>query len=112
MLSAFTNSLKIPELRQRIFYTLSLLFVARVAAIVPLPGLENPSSQLGVPFKGGVMVPEVDALVIGLPTGPAGTAALARWTRSTPLLLGGLRNCPTQDCEAYGAATFSVQITL
>ncbi len=40
MLSAFTNSLKIPELRQRIFYTLSLLFVARVAAIVPLPGLD------------------------------------------------------------------------
>ena len=40
MLSAFTNSLKIPELRQRIFYTLSLLFVARVAAIIPLPGLD------------------------------------------------------------------------
>ncbi|MCF3650736.1 preprotein translocase subunit SecY [Synoicihabitans lomoniglobus] len=40
MLSAFTNSLKIPELRQRIFYTLSLLFIARVAAVVPLPGLD------------------------------------------------------------------------
>jgi preprotein translocase subunit SecY len=40
VLSAFKNSLKIPELRQRIFYTLSLLFVARVAAIVPLPGLD------------------------------------------------------------------------
>jgi len=40
VLSAFTNSLKIPELRQRIFYTLSLLFIARVAAIVPLPGLD------------------------------------------------------------------------
>ncbi|HEY0967786.1 MAG TPA: preprotein translocase subunit SecY [Opitutaceae bacterium] len=40
MLSAFTNSLKIPELRQRIFYTLSLLFIARVAAIIPLPGLD------------------------------------------------------------------------
>jgi preprotein translocase subunit SecY len=40
VLSAFTNSLKIPELRQRIFYTLSLLFVARVAAVVPLPGLD------------------------------------------------------------------------
>ena len=39
MLSAFTNSLKIPELRQRIFYTLSLLFIARVSAIIPLPGL-------------------------------------------------------------------------
>ena len=27
MLSAFTNSLKIPELRQKIFFTLALLFV-------------------------------------------------------------------------------------
>ncbi|MEO6995905.1 MAG: preprotein translocase subunit SecY, partial [Lacunisphaera sp.] len=41
MLSAFTNSLKIPELRTRILYTLSLLFVARVAANIPLPGI-NP----------------------------------------------------------------------
>ncbi len=41
MFSAFTNSLKIPELRSRIFYTLALLFVARVGAHIPLPGL-NP----------------------------------------------------------------------
>jgi preprotein translocase subunit SecY len=41
MFSAFTNSLKIPELRSRIFYTLSLLFVARVGAHIPLPGI-NP----------------------------------------------------------------------
>ncbi|PTX92431.1 preprotein translocase subunit SecY [Opitutus sp. ER46] len=40
MFSAFTNSLKIPELRSRIFYTLSLLFVARVAAYIPLPGID------------------------------------------------------------------------
>ncbi|HRI81073.1 MAG: hypothetical protein RLZZ129_1248 [Verrucomicrobiota bacterium] len=40
MFSAFTNSLKIPELRSRIFYTLALLFVARVAAHVPLPGID------------------------------------------------------------------------
>ncbi|MEX2044573.1 MAG: preprotein translocase subunit SecY [Opitutus sp.] len=40
MFSAFTNSLKIPELRSRIFYTLSLLFVSRVAAIIPLPGID------------------------------------------------------------------------
>src|SRR4051812_11510478 len=38
--SAFTNSLKIPELRSRIFYTLSLLFVARVASYIPLPGVD------------------------------------------------------------------------
>lgn len=41
MLSAFTNCLKIPELRQRIFLTLGLIFVARVGANIPLPGL-NP----------------------------------------------------------------------
>lgn len=41
MLSAFTNSFKIPELRQRIFFTLGLIFVARVGAQIPLPGL-NP----------------------------------------------------------------------
>ncbi|MEZ5276680.1 MAG: preprotein translocase subunit SecY [Opitutaceae bacterium] len=40
MLSAFTNCLKIPELRSRIFLTLALLFVARVAANIPLPGLD------------------------------------------------------------------------
>ena len=41
MVSAFTNSLKIPELRSRIFYTLAMLFIARVAASIPLPGI-NP----------------------------------------------------------------------
>lgn len=40
MFSAFANSLKIPELRSRIFYTLSLLFVSRVASIIPLPGID------------------------------------------------------------------------
>jgi preprotein translocase subunit SecY len=40
MFSAFTNSLKIPELRSRIFYTLTLLFVARVGANIPLPGID------------------------------------------------------------------------
>ncbi|PWU05780.1 MAG: preprotein translocase subunit SecY [Verrucomicrobia bacterium] len=59
MLSAFTNCLKIPELRQRIFLTLALLFVARVGAMIPLPGL-NPkplhdffAAQKGV---GGTLV--------------------------------------------------------
>jgi preprotein translocase subunit SecY len=40
MFSAFTNSMKIPELRSRILYTLALLFVARVAAVIPLPGVD------------------------------------------------------------------------
>ncbi len=40
MLSAFTNSFKIPELRNKILYTLSLLFVARIGANIPLPGID------------------------------------------------------------------------
>ncbi len=40
MLSAFTNCLKIPDLRQKILFTLGLLFVARVGANIPLPGLD------------------------------------------------------------------------
>lgn len=45
MLSAFTNSLKIPELRQRIFFTLALLFIARVGANIPLPGMNTDPIQ-------------------------------------------------------------------
>jgi preprotein translocase subunit SecY len=40
MLSAFTNCLKIPQLRQRIFFTIAMLFVARVGANIPLPGVD------------------------------------------------------------------------
>ena len=41
MISAFTNCLKIPELRQRILFSLGLIFIARIGANIPLPGL-NP----------------------------------------------------------------------
>lgn len=40
MLSAFTNCLKLKELRNKIFITLALLFAARVGASIPLPGLD------------------------------------------------------------------------
>jgi preprotein translocase subunit SecY len=40
MLSAFANSLKIPELRQRIFFTFGLIFVCRIVAAVPTPGVD------------------------------------------------------------------------
>lgn len=40
MLKAFANCLKVPELRNRIVITLGLLFVARVGANIPLPGLD------------------------------------------------------------------------
>mgnify|MGYP000009395148 FL=1 len=40
MFSAFTNCFKIPELRQRIILTLGLIFIARVGACIPLPGID------------------------------------------------------------------------
>lgn len=40
MLSAFANSLKIPELRRRIFFTFGLVFICRIIASVPSPGVD------------------------------------------------------------------------
>jgi len=40
MLSAFTNCMKIPQLRQKIFFTVAMLFIARVGANIPLPGVD------------------------------------------------------------------------
>ena len=45
MLSAFTNSLKIPELRQRIFFTVALIFVCRLVAVIPTPGVDAATLQ-------------------------------------------------------------------
>ncbi|MEM1159243.1 MAG: preprotein translocase subunit SecY [Verrucomicrobiota bacterium] len=42
MFSAFVNCFKIPELRQRIIFTLSLLVVVRLGAAIPVPGI-NPA---------------------------------------------------------------------
>ncbi len=40
MLSAFVNTFKITELRQRILFTFGLIFVCRLIATVPLPGVD------------------------------------------------------------------------
>lgn len=40
MFSAFTNSLKIPDLRARILFTFALVFVCRVISVVPVPGID------------------------------------------------------------------------
>jgi len=53
---------------------------------------------------------ERDYIFLKLPTQEQGQALAASWTRSTPLLLGGLKSCATPDCDAYGAARFSVDI--
>jgi preprotein translocase subunit SecY len=40
MLSAFSNSMRIPELRQRILFTFGIVFIARLIAAVPTPGVD------------------------------------------------------------------------
>ncbi|MBL7116038.1 MAG: preprotein translocase subunit SecY [Kiritimatiellae bacterium] len=40
MLSAFANTLKIPELRRRVFFTLGLVFICRLVTSVPVPGVD------------------------------------------------------------------------
>ncbi|MCP4847549.1 MAG: preprotein translocase subunit SecY [Verrucomicrobiaceae bacterium] len=39
MISAFANTFKIPELRQRILFTLAMVVIVRVGAAIPLPGV-------------------------------------------------------------------------
>lgn len=45
MLSAFSNSFKIPELRTRILFTLALVFTCRIVTSVPLPGVDATEVQ-------------------------------------------------------------------
>ncbi|MDG2122207.1 MAG: preprotein translocase subunit SecY [Verrucomicrobiales bacterium] len=40
MISAFANSLKIPELRARVFFTLAMVVVVRIGAAITLPGVD------------------------------------------------------------------------
>ncbi|MEN8254303.1 MAG: preprotein translocase subunit SecY [Verrucomicrobiota bacterium] len=40
MLSAFLNTFKIAELRQRILFTFGLIFICRLIAAIPLPGVD------------------------------------------------------------------------
>lgn len=40
MLSAFSNTFKIKELRQRILFTFGLLFICRLISIIPTPGID------------------------------------------------------------------------
>lgn len=40
ILSTLANCLRVPELKSRLLFTLGVLFVCRVVAIIPLPGLD------------------------------------------------------------------------
>ncbi len=48
MLSAFSNSLKIPELRSRILFTMGLLFICRIVTTVPSPGVDAVALQRAI----------------------------------------------------------------
>jgi len=41
MISAFTNALKIPELKKRILFTLGIVFITRLGAAIPVPGVDT-----------------------------------------------------------------------
>ena len=41
MTSGFSNIIRLPDLRRRIFYTLGLLFVYRVGVHIPTPGVNS-----------------------------------------------------------------------
>ncbi|MFM2060066.1 MAG: hypothetical protein RLY71_4451 [Pseudomonadota bacterium] len=53
---------------------------------------------------------EREYIFLKLPTQQRGAELAARWTRSTPLLLGSLKSCTETDCDVYGAAQFSVEV--
>ena len=40
MISAFANTFKIPELRQRIIFTLLVIVIIRLGAVITLPGVD------------------------------------------------------------------------
>ncbi|MES2308321.1 MAG: preprotein translocase subunit SecY [Verrucomicrobiota bacterium] len=63
MFSAFSNCFKIPELRQRILYTLCMIVIVRIGAAIPCPGVN--SIVLGKFFE-TVVDKQGQASVVGL----------------------------------------------
>jgi len=60
MFKTFANCFKIPELRQRILFTLGLVFICRLLALVPTPGVNAAALQrvmdaIREQFGGGLM---------------------------------------------------------
>ncbi|MEI6892949.1 MAG: preprotein translocase subunit SecY [Pontiella sp.] len=53
MLTAFINSFKIAELRQRILFTFGLIFICRLLAAVPLPGVDAVGIRAFIEAQGG-----------------------------------------------------------
>ena len=53
MLSAFVNTFKIAELRQRILFTFGLIFICRLIAAIPLPGVDAVAIRQFFETQGG-----------------------------------------------------------
>lgn len=58
MISAFTNTLKIPELRQRIFFTLIMVVIVRLGANITMPGVDG--GTLNYAFEETVRLQEIE----------------------------------------------------
>ena len=81
MISAFRNTLKIPELKQRIFFTLIIIIIVRVGAAIPLPGVDSTVLQEALDKA-------ADAQKSGDETGGGALGALVNVFSG-----GGLKNC-------------------
>ena len=63
MLSAFANCFKIPELRQRIIFTLCVIVVVRIGAAIPCPGI---NTEILARFFHSVIEKDPNNTVVGL----------------------------------------------
>lgn len=55
-LSSFQNIFKIPELKNRVFYTLALLTVYRIGAHIPTPGINGEALSKFLTERGGALM--------------------------------------------------------
>jgi preprotein translocase subunit SecY len=63
MLSAFANCFKIPELRQRIIFTLCVIVVVRIGAAIPCPGI---NTEILARFFHSVIAKDPNNTVVGM----------------------------------------------
>jgi preprotein translocase subunit SecY len=63
MLSAFANCFKIPELRQRIIFTLCVIVVVRIGAAIPCPGI---NTDILARFFHSIIEKDPNTSVVGL----------------------------------------------
>jgi len=68
MLESMTNAFRLPDLRRRLLYTLGILVIFRLAAHVPVPGLDR--QALEQVFQSGGAAGDVSRL-LNLLTGGA-----------------------------------------